>query len=139
MTALQVSRFGSGQSVKRVEDDALLRGEGRFCDNMKVAGELYACFVRSPHPHARIMGIETGAAAAVPGVARILTGDELVRAGVKPIPGSADFKRADGNPAATPLRHALAVDSVNFVGEAVVAVIAATAQAARDVAERCRR
>ena len=78
---MQVSRFGSGQSVKRVEDDALLRGEGRFCDNMKVAGELYAHFVRSPHPHARIMGIETGAAAAMPGVARILTGDELVRAG----------------------------------------------------------
>ena len=100
MTALQVSRFGSGQSVKRVEDDALLRGEGRFCDNMKVAGELYACFVRSPHPHARIMGIETGAAPAQAALARNLTGDERYRARYRTVSGSADFKRADGNPAA---------------------------------------
>ncbi|MFI4888707.1 MAG: xanthine dehydrogenase family protein molybdopterin-binding subunit, partial [Burkholderiales bacterium] len=135
MTASPISRFGSGKSVKRVEDDALLRGEGRFADNMPVAGELYACFVRSPHPHARIARIDTKTALAMPGVVKILTGRDLVHAGVRPIPNSADFKRADGKPTASPLHHALAVDTVRFVGEAVAAVIAATAREARDAAE----
>ena len=135
MTARQASRFGSGNSVKRVEDDALLRGKGRFVDNLPAAGQLYACFVRSPHPHARIARIDVGAAAAMPGVARVLTGRDLVNAGVRPIPNSTDFKRSDGARTATPQRHALAVDTVRFVGEAVVAVIAATPLEARDAAE----
>jgi len=135
VTARQVSRFGSGNSVKRVEDDALLRGEGRFADNLPAAGQLYACFVRSPHPHARIRRIDCGAAAAMPGVARIYTGRDLADAGVRPIPNSADFKRRDKSPTATPQRHALAVDTARYVGEAVAAVIAATPLAARDAAE----
>jgi carbon-monoxide dehydrogenase large subunit len=136
MTTSPASRFGSGQSVKRVEDDALLRGEGRFADNVPAKGQLHACFVRSPHPHARIARIGRDAAAASPGVVAILTGADLRGAGVKPIPGSADFTRADGGPTATPPRHALAVDTVRYVGEAVAAVIAKTALEARDAAER---
>ena len=136
MTASSTSRFGSGRSVKRVEDDALLRGHGRFADNVRVAGELYACFVRSPHPHARVRAIDIADASAMPGVATILTGRDLERAGVRPIPCSADFKRAGGAPTATPPRHALAVDTVRFVGEAVAAVVAATPHEARDAAER---
>jgi aerobic carbon-monoxide dehydrogenase large subunit len=135
VSASQSIRFGSGRSVSRIEDDALLRGEGRFSDNVSVSGQLHACFVRSPHPHARIAGIDTRAANAMPGVGLIVTGADLLRAGVKPIPNSADFRRADGKPTATPLRHALAVDTVRFVGEAVVAVIAASAREARDAAE----
>jgi carbon-monoxide dehydrogenase large subunit len=135
VSARQVSRFGSGNSMKRVEDDALLRGEGRFADNLPAAGQLYACFVRSPHPHARINRIDAGAAAAMPGVARVFTGRDLVDAGVRPIPNSADFKRGDGSPTATPLRYALAVDAVRYVGEAVAAVVAATPLEARDAAE----
>jgi hypothetical protein len=50
VTARKASRFGSGNSVKRVEDDALLRGKGRFVDNLPAAGQLQTCFVRSPHP-----------------------------------------------------------------------------------------
>jgi carbon-monoxide dehydrogenase large subunit len=136
MTASQPNRFGSGKSIARVEDDALLRGKGRFSDNVPEPGQLYACFVRSPHPHASIARIDVAAAAAMPGVAAVLTGADLVRAGVKPIPNSGDFKRADGGPTITPPHHALAVDTVRFVGEAVVAVIAATPLQARDGAER---
>src|SRR4051812_26177746 len=66
MAASLTSRYGSGKSVKRVEDDALLRGHGRFADNVKVAGELHACFARSPHPHARIVRIDATAASALP-------------------------------------------------------------------------
>jgi len=136
MTASPISRFGSGRSVKRVEDDALLRGRGQFSDNLPAAGQLYACFVRSPHPHARITRIDSDAAAAMPGVANVFTGRDLIRAGVKPIPNSADFRRGDGTPTATPLHHALAVDTVRFVGEAVAAVIAVSPHVARDAAER---
>lgn len=135
MTGSPTGRFGSGKSVSRVEDEALLRGEGQFCDNLPVAGQFHACFVRSPHAHARITRIDANAALAMPGVARILTGDDLVHAGVKPIPGSADFTRADGQPTATPARHALAIDTVRYVGEAVAAVIATSPLEARDAAE----
>src|SRR5437879_6451356 len=120
----QNARFGSGRSVPRVEDDALLRGEGRFADDVDIRGQLYAQFLRSPHPHARIAGIDVTAAAALPGVVRVITGRDLVAAGVKPLPNSADFKRADGGRTASPPHHALAVDTVRFVGEAVAAVIA---------------
>ena len=138
MTTAPIGRFGSGNSVKRVEDEALLRGAGRFSDNIPAAGQLHACFVRSPHAHARVAGIDVNEAAAMPGVVRILTGRELVRAGVRPIPNSADFLRTGGKPTATPDHHALAVDTVRYVGEAVAAVIATTALAARDAAESVR-
>jgi carbon-monoxide dehydrogenase large subunit len=135
-TVTEPGRFGSGRSVRRVEDDALLRGEGRFADNVKVDGELHAHFVRSPHPHARIAGIDVQAARALPGVAAIFTGRELATAGVAPSPDSTDFRRAGGAPTATPARHALAIDTVRYVGEAVAAIVADTPQAARDAVER---
>jgi len=136
VTESPTTRFGSGRSVKRVEDEALLRGQGRFADNVKVENELHACFVRSPHAHARIVGIDTAAAAAMPGVARTLTARSLLDAGVNPIPNSADFKRADGQPTLSPPHHALAVDTVRYVGEAVAAVIASSMAEARDAAEQ---
>ena len=64
-----------------------------------------------------------------------MTGQDLVRAGVKPLPTSADFRRAGGAPTAAPPRHALAVDTVRFVGEAVAAVVANTREEARDALE----
>jgi carbon-monoxide dehydrogenase large subunit len=136
MSAPFAGRFGSGQSVKRVEDAALLRGEGRFADNVRERDELVASFVRSPHAHARIERIDTAAATSAPGIVAVVTGRDLVAAGVKPIPNSADFKRADGKPALSPPHHALAVDIVRYVGEAVAAIIATSVQSARDAAER---
>ncbi|HYR00385.1 MAG TPA: hypothetical protein VET86_10100, partial [Casimicrobiaceae bacterium] len=66
------ARFGSGQAVRRVEDEALLKGEGRFADDVNAPGQLHAAFLRSPHPHARIVSIDTTAAAAMPGVAMVV-------------------------------------------------------------------
>ena len=131
-----VSRYGSGRSIKRVEDEALLRGQGRFADNVKVEGEVFACFVRSPHPHANIVAVDTRAADAMPGVIAVLTGQELVAAGVSPIPNSADFKRGDGRATQSPPHHALALETVRYVGEAVAVVIGTTSIAARDAAEQ---
>lgn len=129
------ARFGSGRSVLRVEDDRLLSGAGNFADDAALPGQAHVCFLRSPHPHARILGIDTASAAAMPGVIAIVRGDDLLRKGVKPLPPSTDFKRADGSPSASPPQHALAVGTVRFVGEAVAAVIAQSIEQARDAAE----
>jgi carbon-monoxide dehydrogenase large subunit len=129
------ARFGSGHSVKRIEDEGLLKGIGQFTDDLAPAGQLIASFVRSPYPHAKIVSIDTSSAQGMPGVLGVFTGAELVAAGVKPIPGSKDFKRAGGAPGATPARRPLAHERVRFVGEPVVLVIADTLQQARDAGE----
>lgn len=128
-------RFGSGQAVKRVEDATLLLGQGRFTDNVPVADTTHIAFLRSPYAHARIKGIDASAAAALPGVLAVYTGEQFARAGVQAMPPPAGFMRADGTPAATAPRRALALDAVRFVGEAVVAVVARSREAARDAAE----
>ena len=129
------ARFGSGKAVPRIEDASLLTGRGQFADDVSVPGQLHVCFLRSPHAHARIVAIDTAAAARMPGVVDVLIGRDLARAGVKPLPASADFRRADGSPTAAPPQHSLAVDIVRHVGEAVAAVIAATREQARDASE----
>jgi len=129
------ARFGSGRSVQRVEDDALLTGRGRFADDVAAPGEAVVVFLRSPHAHAAIASIDTRAAAALPGVVAIVTGADLERDGVKPLPRSADFKRADGKPSASPPQRALATDVVRHVGEPVAAIVATSLDAARDAAE----
>ena len=133
-SAASAARFGSGQSVRRLEDDKLLVGAGQFTADVSPADQVHLFFLRSPYPHARIASLDTTAALAMPGVLSIVTGADLVAAGVKPIPGSA-FKRIDPLPCAAPERRALAHERVRFVGEAVVAVVALTLQQARDAAE----
>ena len=129
------TRFGSGHEVQRLEDDALLAGRGQFTDDVRHEGQTRLWFVRSPHPHARIVSIDTRAAQGMPGVRLVLTGADVQAAGVKVMAKVIMHKRADGGRPATPDRHILAVDRVRFVGECVVAVVADTEQQARDAAE----
>jgi carbon-monoxide dehydrogenase large subunit len=129
------TRFGSGQAVRRLEDNLLLTGQGQYTDDVTLADQAYLLFLRSPYPHARIASIDTAAALAMPGVLQIVTGADLAHAGVKPLAGVMGLKRADGTDAATPPRRALAHERVRFVGEAVVAVVAQTLAQARDAAE----
>ncbi|WP_341923008.1 xanthine dehydrogenase family protein molybdopterin-binding subunit [Polaromonas sp. YR568] len=129
------TRFGSGQAVRRLEDDALLAGAGQFTDDVTLPEQAALFFVRSPYPHARILAVDSTAALAMPGVLKIVTGADLAAAGVKPIPGSSGFPRADGSPGVSPVRRVLAHERVRFVGEAVAAVVAQTLQQARDAAE----
>ena len=132
------TRFGSGQAVRRLEDESLLAGAGRYTDDVALPEQTHLVFLRSPYPHARIVSIDTRAAAAMPGVLRVITGAELAEAGVQPMPGAAGFKRADGSDSASPPRRALARERARFVGEAVAAVVAETVQQARDAAEAVR-
>ena len=134
-TAPAVARFGSGQAVQRMEDEALLRGQGRYTDDLTQPGDGRLAFVRSPYPHARIVSIDTGAAQALPGVRAILTGAQLVAQGVPPMPVGAPFKRADGSDCATPARHVLAHEVARFVGEPVALVVADTLAQAKGAAE----
>jgi len=134
MSAVQdaAARFGSGRAVHRVEDGTLLVGRGRFVDNAPEPGQTIIAFQRSPHAHARIVAIDADAARAMPGVLAVLTGAELSAAGVKVMPTTPDFRRTDGQKTVTPPRRALAHERVRYVGEAVVAVVAETREAARD-------
>ena len=130
-----VGRFGSGREVRRIEDAQLLVGAGRFVDDVSLPSQAYMCFLRSPHAHARIVSIDAGAAKAMPGVITVLTGADLAAAGVKRIPIAPMFHRPDGSPGASPLRPALAEDTVRFVGEGIAASIAETADQAKDALE----
>jgi carbon-monoxide dehydrogenase large subunit len=128
-------RFGSGQAVRRLEDEQLLRGRGQYADDVVLSGQTHLAFLRSPHPHANIRAIDTAAAEAMPGVHLVLTGAQWRAAGLKNMPPLANFVRPDGLPAATAARCPLAFERVRFVGEAVVAIVADTEQQARDAAE----
>ncbi len=130
-----VGRFGSGQAVRRLEDGPLLAGAGHFTNDEALPGQAHLVFLRSPHAHARIASIDTSAARAMPDVVAILTGEDVAAAGLKPLGVALPFKRPDGSDLAAPPRPILAQGLVRFVGEAVAAIIAESAAAARDAAE----
>ena len=121
-----VGRYGSGQVVRRIEDPALLAGRGQYADDVSLPGQSWLVFVRSPFAHARIGGIDISEATAIPGVLAVITGADLVKAGVKALAGAAGFKRADGSPVTSAPRRPLAHEVARFIGEAVVAVVAET-------------
>jgi carbon-monoxide dehydrogenase large subunit len=127
-----IGRFGSGQAVRRLEDPVLVTGKGVYTDDVAHPGQTHLVFLRSSYAHARLVSINTQAALESPGVLAVYTGADLVAAGVKPIPVSVPFKRTGGKPMAAPPRHALAVETVRYVGEAVAAIVAETPEAARD-------
>ncbi len=134
-----MGEFGIGQSVRRTEDDRLLKGEGRYQDDINIDGQAHASFVRSPHAHAKIISIDTEAAAAMPGVIRIATSADVIAAGFGPLPCIIDhmleLKRQGDLPRVLPVRPILATDRVRHGGEPVAMVIAETFQQARDAAE----
>ncbi|HEY1392826.1 MAG TPA: xanthine dehydrogenase family protein molybdopterin-binding subunit [Methylibium sp.] len=133
-TPIEAGRYGSGHAVRRVEDPALVAGRGQYADDVSLPGQTHLAFLRSPYAHARIKSIDVSTAAGMPGVLAVFTGEQLVKAGVKPMAGPG-FARADGSPGATAPRRALAHEVVRFVGEAVAAVVADSREAARAAAD----
>ncbi|OBI81592.1 xanthine dehydrogenase family protein molybdopterin-binding subunit [Mycobacterium asiaticum] len=118
-----------GARVRRVEDHRLLRGRGRYVDDVVVPDMAHAAFVRSPWPHALIRGIDTTRAAALPGVYAILTGRDIA-AITNPLLGMFAFPGLYD-----PWHWALAVDRVRLVGDPVAIVIATSRALAEDAAE----
>ena len=135
-----------GRPLPRFEDFRLLRGAGRFTDDVSLPGEVFAAFVRSPHAHALIKGVEAAAARAMPGVLAVLTGADYAAAGFGGfIQGavSADavewtrpaFMASMGHLVHDKPHIPFAIDKARFPGEPVAMVVAETREQARDAAE----
>ena len=128
-------KFAIGQPVPRTEDPVLLRGEGRYSDDISYPGQAYCVMVRSHHAHGVIRGIDTAVARAMPGVLAIYTAADLAAAGIVPMPARQVMNNRDGTPMLQPVNPVLATDKVRHVGDAIAAVIAETVAAAKDAAE----
>jgi carbon-monoxide dehydrogenase large subunit len=127
--------FGIGQSVSRFEDPRLLRGEGRYINDLSAAGQVHLVLLRSPHAHARIVSIDSAAALAAPGVLGVYTIADLERDGIGTTAPSFKRSRPDGSPMFWRAHPGLAKDKVRHVGEPVAAVVAESVAQAKDAAD----
>ena len=119
----------------RIEDRALLRGEGRFMDDEHARGTAASFFLRSPYAHARIRSIDADAARALPGVLAVLTAEDLRAAGARTITHTVPLAGRGGSQVIRPFRPALAEERVMHVGQPVVLIVAQTPEIAQDAAE----
>jgi carbon-monoxide dehydrogenase large subunit len=130
-----MTKFGLAQSVRRVEDPRLLKGDGRYTDDIVLPGMLHGVVLRSPHAAAKIGAIDTQAAASSPGVRAIYTAAELNADGIGSLPCAVSLDNRDGSTMASPPHPVLADGAVRHVGDPVAFIVADTAKAARDAAE----
>src|SRR5213083_966153 len=124
-----------GARVPRKEDYRFLTGAGQYTDDVALAGQTYAAFVRSPHAHATLRSIKTDKAKRAPGVVAVFTGADLAAAKVGGLPCGWLITDVKGQPMKEPPYPSLAQGKVRHVGERVAVVIAETAAQARDAAE----
>ncbi len=130
-----MGEFGIGQSLPRFEDPRLLKGGGRYINDVNLPGQVYGYVLRSPHAHARFTRIDLVAAKAAPGVLGIFTGDDLAADGLGPPQVQLQRKRPDGAPLFARPHPGLARGRVRYVGDPVAFVVAETLNEARDAAE----
>jgi carbon-monoxide dehydrogenase large subunit len=133
---------GIGQPVRRREDPRLLTGNGRYSDDFTLPGQAYAVMLRSPHAHALIRRIDSAAARAMPGILAVLTGEDVLADGLKPLPNVANshpadisIQNKDGSPVVRPQQAAIIGPEVCHVGEIVAVIVATTVPEAKDAAE----
>jgi aerobic carbon-monoxide dehydrogenase large subunit len=131
--ALAATKFGIGQPVRRTEDPKLVRGEGRYTDDINLEGQAHAVMLRSTLAHGVIRGIDTSVAKEMPGVLAVITGEDLKNYGG--LKCNLPLKSRDGSPIKYRPRPALPTDKVRFVGDPVVCVVAETIAQAKDAAE----
>lgn len=129
------AKFGIGQPVPRTEDPYLLRGEGRYTDDLNQPNQAYAVMVRSGYAHGVVRGIDTAAALEMPGVLAIYTGADLAKGGFGTIKCMMPATGRDGKPMRQPAWPALTTDKVRYVGDAVALVVAESIAEAREAAE----
>lgn len=130
-----MEKFGIGQGVTREEDPRLLKGRGLFVNDVNLPDQTYAIVLRSPHAHAEIASIDTSAAADLPGVLAIFTGEDVAadNLGVPGMP--AKWLRPDGEPMKYRPQPPLALGRVRYVGDPVALIVAETLAQAQDAAE----
>jgi aerobic carbon-monoxide dehydrogenase large subunit len=128
-------KFAIGQPVPHTEDSVLLRGKGRYADDVKLPGQANTVMTRRHIAHGMVRGIETAAARTVPGVLAICTAADLARAGIGPLLPRQVINNRYGTPMLSPVHYALPSDKVRYVSEAVAAVVVETVAVGRDAAE----
>jgi aerobic carbon-monoxide dehydrogenase large subunit len=131
---LSAGKFAIGQPVSRKEDPVLLRGEGRYTDDLNRPGQLYAVMVRSRIAHGAVRSIDIQEASGMPGVRTVILASDLDAAGIGNMPAAA-AKHRDGSATPRPPQRPLATDRVRYVGEPMAMVVAETAKQAKDAAE----
>ena len=132
-----MTRFGIGQPVTRFEDGRLLRGRGRYLDDVNLPGQAHMVVVRSIHAHARIGGIDVAGARARPGVLAVFTGAD-VGEDLGTMRMTLSRRRPDGTPMFAPPHRGLARDRARYVGDPLALVVAETRAQAEDAAEHVR-
>ena len=130
-----MGEFAIGQGVPRFEDPRLVRGGGRYIDDVVYPGMAFGVVLRSPHGHAKILSIKTDNAKAAPGVLAVITAADWKKAGLAELPSHAGLKRRDGSPMFKAAYPVLAEDRVRWVGDPVAFVVAETTAQANDAAE----
>lgn len=125
----------SGKSIHRLEDDRLLRGKGRFIENLNFAGQAYMHVVRSYSANAKINIKNSSSVKKISGVLEVFTGINLMRDGILPIPVTLPFKRPGGGKALSDPYHALSQGTVRFVGQPIAIVVAESKEQALQAAE----
>ena len=130
-----MTRYAISQPVTQVEAPRLLTGKGCFTDDIELPRQAVAVFLRSPHAHADIKAIDSSAAAAMPGVVAVLTGEDYAADGLGQVTGISPARRRDGSAMFRPPRPALTRDRVRHVGQSVAMVIAESVNQAKDAAE----
>ena len=130
-----MGEFAIGQGVSRFEDPRLVRGGGRYTDDIKLPGLVHGVVLRSPHAHAKIRSIDIAVAKTAPGVLAALTSADIKAAGYGDLPVPGGLKRRDGSPMYRPRYPILAEDRVRWVGDGVAFVVAETVAQALDAAE----
>jgi carbon-monoxide dehydrogenase large subunit len=123
-----------GESVRRKEDYRFLTGAGNYTDDINLANQRVAVFVRSPHAHAVIKSVDVAAAEAMPGVAKVFTGKD-VEGKMGGLPCGWLITSTDGSPMKEPPHPILAQGKVRYVGDHVAMVVADTLDQAKNAAE----
>jgi len=124
-----------GMPVRREEDFRLLRGKGRYVDDVREANEAHGYVLRSPHAHARITALDVGRARAAPDVLCVLTGADLTRRGLGTLMPAVRRRRRNGAPAFVCPQPILAGDRVRYVGDPIAFIVAKSVNRAKDAAE----
>ncbi len=130
-----MTKFGVGQGVPRWEDPRLLRGGGRYSDDLNRPRQVWGHVLRSPHANARIDAVDTAAAEAAPGVLGVWTGEDYAASGLGNLPCVVPRQKPDGSPMFTPPNAPLRLGAVKMVGDPVAWIVADTPDRARDAAE----
>jgi len=130
-----VGRFGTGQAIRRVEDERLITGKGRYTDDITLPGQGFLYFLRSPYAHAKLLNIDSAAARSAPGVVAVFTADDLDAAGIGKLAIMPGLEAEGDVGPDTFARPALASGRARYVGDPIAAIVAESLSEAKDAAE----